>query len=279
MYRTITNYIVFTAAFIFGVNVFLFAKTDSLKTGQETIRIIENADTGIAKRESLAVELLLKDMDLSVKDDSTDLSADPQGISPVHSKKVLSSDSSEKKHPLTLLVKRDPISFGKQFYAVVPGFAFFKAHALQILALIAFFLALFFTVVFHWQRKDINRFLTADRLSIMDKEVQRACDFIEENYANQGLSIELLCKEMVTGEAFLNALFIGELGITVENFIDQVRVNRVKIILNKDLTIDTGKLALLSGFGSQKVLQDIFLTITGIEFEVYRNSLAVQVSI
>jgi methylphosphotriester-DNA--protein-cysteine methyltransferase len=111
----------------------------------------------------------------------------------------------------------------------------------------------------------------------MDKEVQRACNFIEENYANQSLSIELLCKEMVTGEAFLNALFIGELGITVENFINQVRVNRVKIFLSKDLTIDIGKLVLLSGFGSLQVLQEMFLTITGIEFEVYRNSLAVQV--
>jgi AraC-like DNA-binding protein len=277
VYWTITNYIVFTAAFIFGVNVSLFAKTDSLKTGQETIRVIENADTGIGKRESLAVELLLKDMDLSVKDDSTDPSADPHEISPVLSKNVLSSASSEKKHPVTALVNRDPISFGKRFYASVPGFTFFKVHALRILAFMAFFLGLFFIIVFVWLRKDNDRFLTADRLSIMDKEVQRACNFIEENYANQSLSIELLCKEMVTGEAFLNALFIGELGITVENFINQVRVNRVKIFLSKDLTIDIGKLVLLSGFGSLQVLQEMFLTITGIEFEVYRNSLAVQV--
>jgi transcriptional regulator GlxA family with amidase domain len=166
------------------------------------------------------------------------------------------------------------VSSGKRVSGLSSGFVFFKVHALQLLVLTGSLLALFLTVLFIWLRKDTNRFLTTGRLSIMDKEVQRACDFIEENFSNPDLSIELLCSEMVTGEAFLNALFMGELGITVENFIDQVRVNRVKIFLNKDIGIDIEKLVSLTGFASGKVLQDIFLAITGIEFDAYRKSLS-----
>lgn len=275
MYRTITNTIICTAAFILVGSIFLFAKSDSLKTGRDSVLVIENKNSDVGRSESLAVELLLKNLDLPNDEDALGLTADSHGKTPVFSKTSVGSVVSGKKNSTSTLLNHKPVSSGKLVYASLSRFAFFKVHALQLLILTGSLLALFITILFVWLRKDGNRFLTTGRLSIMDKEVQRACDFIEENYSNQDLSIELLCREMVTGEAFLNALFIGELGITVENFIEQVRVNRVKIFLSKDINIGIEKLVLQTGFASEKVLQDIFLMITGIEFDAYRNSLAV----
>lgn len=275
MYRTITNTIICTAAFILVGSIFLFAKSDSLKTGRDSVLVIENKNSDVGRSESLAVELLLKNLDLPNDEDAPGLTADSHGKTPVFSKTSVGSVVSGKKISTSTLLNHKPVSSGKLVYASLSRFAFFKVHALQLLILTGSLLALFITILFVWLRKDGNRFLTTGRLSIMDKEVQRACDFIEENYSNQDLSIELLCREMVTGEAFLNALFIGELGITVENFIEQVRVNRVKIFLSKDINIGIEKLVLQTGFASEKVLQDIFLMITGIEFDAYRNSLAV----
>jgi AraC-like DNA-binding protein len=274
VYRTITNRKVFIAVFILLGSVFLFAKTDPLKTGLGSTLLTENKDSDVKRSESLAVELLLKDLDLSTNDDSAGLV--PHGKTPVLSKTGISSTLSDKKNSTAISLSHKLVSSGKRGHTSTSGFAFFKVHALQLLVLTGSLLALFITVLFIWLRKDNDRFLTTGRLSIMDKEVQRACDFVEENFANQELSIELLCREMVTGEAFLNALFIGELGITVENFIDQVRVNRVKIFLSKDLHVAVEKVVLQTGFSGVKVLQDIFLKITGIEFEAYRNSLRVQ---
>jgi AraC-like DNA-binding protein len=279
VYRTITNSKVFIAVFILLGSIFLFAKTDSLRTGQGSILLAENKDSEVKRSESLAVELLLKDLDLSTNDDSAALVVDPHGKTPVLSKTVMSSTLAEKKNSTSVSISNKQVLSGKLGHASSSGFAFFKVHALQLLVLTGSLLALFITILLIWLRKDNDRFLTTGRLSIMDKEVQRACDFVEENFSNQDLSIELLCREMVTGEAFLNALFIGELGITVENFIDQVRVNRVKIFLSKDLNITIEKLVLQTGFSGEKVLQDIFLTITGIEFDAYRNSLRVQESV
>lgn len=276
MYRTITNLALFVAAFIFVGNVFLFAKTDSLKTRPVQVRVIESKDSEAERRESLAVELLLKDLDLAVKRDSVVLPIISHGATPTFSKTVLNSAHVKKKPVSSDFLHHKPLLTGKRIPGLSSGFIFFKVHALQLFVLTGSLLALFVTILFIWLRKDNDRFLTTGRLSIMDKEVQRACDFIEENFSNQNLSIEFLCSEMVTGEAFLNALFIGELGITVEHFIEQVRINRVKIFLSKDINFDIEKLVSLTGFASGNVLQDIFLKITGIEFDAYRNSLAVQ---
>jgi AraC-like DNA-binding protein len=84
------------------------------------------------------------------------------------------------------------------------------------------------TLIFFLRKKESKRFLTTTRLSVLDKMVQKGCRSIESNYADPDLSITTVCKELVTGEAYLNALFIKELGINVEDFITQVRVNGLK---------------------------------------------------
>ena len=112
----------------------------------------------------------------------------------------------------------------------------------------------------------------------MDKEVQRACRFIESNFENPELSIDLLCKELVTGPAFVRALFDRDLGITVEDFISQVRINRAKIILDKDPSTDITLLASSIGLANEKELIDLFERLTDMKFSDYKNSLLTRVT-
>jgi AraC-like DNA-binding protein len=114
-----------------------------------------------------------------------------------------------------------------------------------------------------------KRFLTTTRLSIMDKEVQLACRYIEKNYANPDLSVTLVCKSLITGEAFLEALMQRDLGISVEEFIVHVRVNRVKLLLQKNQTLSAEVLAKETGFTNAETLCATFNKITGTTLETF----------
>ena len=130
-----------------------------------------------------------------------------------------------------------------------------------------------FTVSFYRKRADSGRFLTSTRLSIMDREVQIACKYIENNYHDPDLSVESICEKLVTGPAFLEALFAKELGMSVTDFLMQVRINRAKIILDKksDSTLDD--ITLQVGFNDKKLFLPKFKEITGLTFNEYQKSI------
>jgi transcriptional regulator GlxA family with amidase domain len=115
------------------------------------------------------------------------------------------------------------------------------------------------------------RFLTTTRLSIMDKEVQRACRFMEKNYADPSLNTAVVCKNIVTGEAFLEAIMNKELGISVHDFIEHVRINKAKILLQKDMKLSVAIIAPTIGFTSHDTFLATFKKITGISFEEYTD--------
>ncbi len=112
-------------------------------------------------------------------------------------------------------------------------------------------------------------FVTTTRLSIMDKEVQNACRYIEKNYKNKTLSLETMCADLVTGKAFLNALFVQELGLSVEDFISHVRINRARMFLEKNKGIDAEIAAGETGFDDVLVFRAAFAKIVGVSFEEY----------
>jgi transcriptional regulator GlxA family with amidase domain len=114
-----------------------------------------------------------------------------------------------------------------------------------------------------------RRFLTTTRLSVMDKEVQRACRYIEQHYADPGLTPKTVCDALVTGEAFLEALMDRDLGISVSEFIMHVRVNGAKKILEKDAAASKESVASETGFGDPGSFETAFKKVTGVEFEVY----------
>ena len=140
-----------------------------------------------------------------------------------------------------------------------------------IVLVISFGIVLY-TILFYRRRKDNERFLTSTRLSIMDREVQLACKYMEENFHDSELTVESMCEVLVTGPAFLEALFQKELGMSVSEFLSQVRINRAKSILNKRPEIEADEIALDVGFTDKNLFLQKFQEITGVTLEEYRNA-------
>jgi transcriptional regulator GlxA family with amidase domain len=122
-------------------------------------------------------------------------------------------------------------------------------------------------------RRDRGHFLTTTRLSIMDKEVQRACRFIETAYADRALTPTLVATQQSTGEAFLEALFSRELGMPITEFIEQVRINRAKSAFADDPAVDGAVVAPAVGIADLRQFDQLFLRITGVPVAEFRASL------
>jgi AraC-like DNA-binding protein len=280
--------IIFVKYFIIvAVLLNLQATADSLTSGRQSSESVGRKDKKVAARdESLAVEQLLKDLEITIDDSTKDSEQkNKKSLSTKKPSSVKTAVTKKSKHTSETLrmpsgkkdtLKNSPaVSFKKVFSKVwlsIPGANFIKTHFKGILYFLVALLAIGGAVLFfHW-RRDIGKFLTTGRLAIMDKMVQNACDYIEENYANDSLDIEVICETLVTGEAFLQALFYQELGISVENFIIQVRVNRVKYFVNKDTTVDNDVLAQMCGFKDCKTMEDQFHSVTGATLDIFRKS-------
>ncbi len=129
------------------------------------------------------------------------------------------------------------------------------------------------TLWFFRRRTESKKFMTNTRLSIMDKEVRRACRHIEKRHADPELTIETICSELVTGEAFLNALFERELGMSVGEFVDQVRINRARLILDAKPDADPSWMASQTGFTEMEEFLKTFERITGTTYVDYLRAL------
>lgn len=155
---------------------------------------------------------------------------------------------------------------------VKKGIDFTRKNVVKVLLLLFFCTVIISTVLFFRQRLEVKRFMTTTRLSVMDKEVQKACRFIENNFDDPELTVDKLCTALVTGNAFLTALFERELGMSVEDFIFQVRVNRAKILLKKDNTAEIDIVATKTGFTDTVQFKTTFEKLCGVSFEDYRKS-------
>lgn len=149
-----------------------------------------------------------------------------------------------------------------------------KTHATKILFLAGSLILVLITIQFYWNYQERGRFMTTTRLSIMDKEVQRACRYIEEHYSDPALDIESICGALVTGGAFLEALFMKELGLSIAEFIAQVRINRAKIAIRKNPNLEADALARMVGYTDTNEFLARFETITGSRWQSYRDAIA-----
>lgn len=149
-----------------------------------------------------------------------------------------------------------------------------KNNAVKLSLLVLSVVIIISTCIFYVERREKVRFMTTTRLSIMDKEVQRACRFIEKNYVNSALDLAMICSALVTGEAFLEALFEKELGLPIDGFIRQVRINRVKILLHKYSAVTVEEAVLQSGFTTTETFLADFEAVTGTSFKKYQASVA-----
>jgi AraC-like DNA-binding protein len=181
----------------------------------------------------------------------------------------------QKKSADTLKKLLPAIVVNKQTTTAVP----LKKHAFHMRSLmfrfIAFLASIAIIVVairFVKKQKATPRFLTTTRLSVMDKEVQHACRYIEKNFADPDLSVENICKDLTTGKAFLEALMERDLGVTVNDFIAHVRINRAKQVVAKDPSADSDAIASETGFANSAAFLAAFQKLTGVSFETYTNS-------
>jgi AraC-like DNA-binding protein len=114
-----------------------------------------------------------------------------------------------------------------------------------------------------------QRFLTTTRLSVMDKEVQRACRYIELHFAESDCNPKVVCEALTTGERFLEVLMERNLGIGVGEFITHVRINGARRMLEKDPAVPKETLARASGFTDIHLFEEAFLKAAGLSFNAF----------
>lgn len=133
--------------------------------------------------------------------------------------------------------------------------------------------AVFLYAFIYFRRKvESKRFLTATRLSLMDKEVRIACRYIENNFDDSTLNTESICNALVTGKAFLEVLFEQELGMSIDAFITQVRINRAKLLLEKNHALSASDVYIEVGYVDLETFLSDFLKVSGVSFDVYAES-------
>jgi AraC-like DNA-binding protein len=145
---------------------------------------------------------------------------------------------------------------------------------IRLLVVLLFFVMVGCFILYLKNRAEQTTFVTKTRLSIMDKEVQKACRYIEKNYVDNGLCVDSICAALITGKAFLQALFKQELGIAVEEFITHVRINRARMLLDNKPDLSAAGVAAETGFVSVDEFSSAFTGIIGVSFEGYRENQA-----
>jgi len=146
----------------------------------------------------------------------------------------------------------------------LPMILFFAASLAIIAATLAFFL----------RKKESGRFMTTTRLSVLDRMVQKGCRYIEQQYADPALSVDKVCEHLITGAAYLNVLFVKELGITVEDFIIQVRVANLKSAIAENPPENIENTCAQCGFASRAEAELHFARLTKTGMDEYIKSLA-----
>ncbi len=239
------------------------SRSTSVKSAPVTLAI-SDSDTSIQKKalktDSISHNTLVCDTPLIdslskiAAIDSAKVPSDTSLTIPVAAKNVVSSSPAQKHLEIKSALKKAP----RPFNVIV-----------KILLLVALCSILGAIVLFLLLRKQQPHFMTNTRLSIMDKEIQLAARYIETNYADQSLTVASLCASIVTGPAFLEALFMRDLGMGVEDFIEQVRVNRAKLHLDKDSSLSVDVLASLCGYTSADSLSLAFEHVTSVTLPSY----------
>ncbi len=154
-------------------------------------------------------------------------------------------------------------------------FSWLRTHIIHIAILLICAGLIWATIAFFHDTRDKQRFLTRMRLSIMDKEVQKACKYIEKLYYLPHLTPKIVCQDLVTGEAFLQSLFQKELGMSIEEFINHVRINRAKHHLYIHPKTMAAEIAAKVGFEDTDEFERVFALYTdNTTFYEFRDSLA-----
>ncbi len=160
------------------------------------------------------------------------------------------------------------------YVVALPPVAFMLKNALKLGILIASIAVILYTIVYFRGRKDERRFMTTTRLSVMDKEVRRACKHMEKYFDDPNLNLDSLCRSLIAGPAFLEALFQREMGMRVEEFLSHVRINRAREILKKEPAVTVDDLSRNVGISDPGDFEKEFQRLVGVSLEEFRSRTA-----
>lgn len=149
-----------------------------------------------------------------------------------------------------------------------------RRHGGSILALLMLGGAALIVVALVKGNRESRRLISTARLGIMDTEVQKACLLMERFFADPALTADEVCRRLTSNRAYMESLFQRELGMTVDGFILQVRINRAKIFLTHEPSLPLEALAQRTGFVSGAELAAGFKKITGTGIDDMRKAVS-----
>ena len=98
-------------------------------------------------------------------------------------------------------------------------------------------------------------------------EVEKVCQFIHNNY-NQAITLEKLCNIAHLSKSTLLRAFTKTKGITPYRYLETVRINKAKEMLEKG--ISPLQTAMETGFSDQSHLNHFFMKLIGIPPATYK---------
>lgn len=146
------------------------------------------------------------------------------------------------------------------------------------IGLLLFFLGIIALFVVHniQKRNDKMNFLSTTRLSSMDPTLKKACLYIERKSIKPHFSSEGLCEDLSVSTVFLNALFEDHLGMSLEEFIMHVRINRSILELQQDSDVSSQELSQRCGYETEQQFLVEFYSVVAVNFREYKELSSVE---
>lgn len=88
----------------------------------------------------------------------------------------------------------------------------------------------------HYIKDFFNTIITfreANKPSKTKNLVEKTKRYIDENYSNSDLCLDFICRHVYVNESYLRGVFKKEIGLTISDYITQVRMNKAKELLSK----------------------------------------------
>lgn len=104
-------------------------------------------------------------------------------------------------------------------------------------------------------------------------EIQRVCDYLEEHYS-QPIRLEQLCRTAGLSSSALLRAFTRERGITPYRYLEAVRINRARGLLEQG--VSQAEAALRTGFSDQSHFGRFFIRLTGVTPGSYQAMFATK---
>lgn len=128
-------------------------------------------------------------------------------------------------------------------------------------------------VIQRWLEETCNRILmdlSAKRLNVAQSQMQKAEQFINDNYMNVDLTLNDVCSNLYMSISYFSTLFKQHTGMTFVEYLTRIRLEKAKELLAVT-SEKTYEIALRVGYGDPHYFSVIFKRQTGTTPKEYRN--------